>query len=107
VSPQREAGAITDTNVVPCSESHDEEVYFEFELEEGDFPGEDAITAKSDERCHTEFEPFVGIAYEESVLDFFSFQPTAQGWDDGDRVVQCVIWDPAGPVVGTLAGTNR
>lgn len=100
-------GDIADTKVVPCAEPHDEEVYFEFTLEDGEYPGEEAVGVAADERCYEEFETFAGIPYEDSTLDFFPFTPTEQGWAEGDQVVQCVIWDPAGPVVGTLAGAAR
>lgn len=93
--------------VVPCAESHEDEVYFAFDLDEGDFPGEDVIDAKSDEMCTPEFASFIGMSYEESTLDWYPFTPTAGSWSDGDREILCVAYDPAGMTTGTLAGAAR
>lgn len=95
---------VSEVPVVPCGEPHDEEIYFDFTLDDGDFPGDDAVLESADSGCFAEFEPFVGMAYESSTLDFYAYRPTAESWAQGDRVVSCVIWDPAGPVTGTLAG---
>lgn len=101
-------GEISDTKVVPCAESHDEEVFFEYAVADGDFPGETAITDEADEKCAAEFAEFVGVAWEDSELDYFGIYPTQQTWEQADdRIVQCVIWDPAGPVTGTLEGAAR
>lgn len=95
---------VSEVPVVPCGESHDDEVYFDFTLDDGDFPGDDAVLEASDTGCLAEFEPFVGLAYDSSTLDFYAYRPTEESWAAGDRVVSCVIWDPAGQVTGSLAG---
>ncbi|WP_136708006.1 septum formation family protein [Agromyces sp. H66] len=94
---------VSEVPVVPCGEPHDEEVYFDFTLDDGEYPGDDAVLEASDTGCFEQFEPFVGLAYESSTLDFYAYRPTAESWAQGDRVVSCVIWDPAGPVTGSLA----
>ena len=99
-----EEEVVSEVPVVPCGEPHDEEIYFDFTLDEGEFPGDDAVLEASESGCYAEFEPFVGLAYESSTLDFYAYRPTAESWAQGDRVVSCVIWDPAGAVTGTLAG---
>lgn len=99
--------SISSVPVVPCADPHDNEVYFEFELPDGDFPGDDALTAAADETCTREFQTFVGIAYEESELYWFDLRPTQGGWEEiGDRVIQCAVYD-ASPVTGTLKGAQR
>ncbi len=99
---------VTDVPVVPCSEPHDNEVYYEFSLPDGEFPGKDGVYSAADEGCYPEFSTFAGIAYEESTLDFSYFVPTQQSWDEGnDRLVSCIIYDTAGQVTGTLAGAAR
>src|SRR5690349_4514521 len=45
------SGIVTSVPVVPCSEPHDSEAYFEFDLEDGEFPGKDAVNAKGDAGC--------------------------------------------------------
>lgn len=99
---------ITDVPVVPCAEPHDDEVYHAFELADGEFPGEDAILAEADATCVAQFAEFIGLAYEQSTLDYWPMYPTEGSWENGDREVLCIAWDPAGEkVTGTLAGAAR
>ncbi len=98
---------VTDVPVVPCEEPHDYEVYYDFALPDGEFV-EDDVTAAADEGCYGEFATFVGLSYEESLLDFTYFTPTQQSWDEGnDRIVSCMIGDPAARTTGSLAGVAR
>ena len=53
-----------------------------------------------------EFEQFVGEAYLDSRFDFSYYYPTEASWSRGDREVLCVIYDPAGPVTGSLEGVT-
>ena len=109
------SGEITDADVVPCSETHADEVFFEFELPEGDLPTEDEITAEVEAQCIPAFSEFVGIDYYDSALDFWWLTPTEETWTTADdRLVQCVVYepDPADPKVsldveGTLEGAAR
>lgn len=90
--------------VVPCSEPHSDEVFFDFVLDDGDFPGDEAIAQAAEEGCVAEFPAFVGLAWEESTLDIGWYSPTSESWSNGDRVITCTIYDPAGDVTGSLAG---
>jgi hypothetical protein len=91
--------------VVPCSEPHSDEVFFDFTLDDGDFPGDEAIATAAQDGCLAEFDTFVGMPYDSSTLDIGWYVPTADSWDlRDDRVMSCTIYDPAGDVTGTLAG---
>jgi hypothetical protein len=92
---------------VPCSEPHTEEVFATVNLPEGDFPGMDAIAQQGEELCFAEFEGFVGLPYEVSVLEMGLYPPEEENWLAGDRMVVCVVSDPAGDTTGTLADANR
>lgn len=99
---------VSDVPVVPCSDPHEDEVYHAYTLEDGEYPGEEAIVADADTTCVAEFATFIGLAYEQSVLDYWPMYPTAGSWENGDREVLCVAWDPSGAkVTGTLAGAAR
>ncbi len=98
---------VTSVPTVPCSEPRDTEVYFEFALDGTDYPGEDAIFAVGDKACYDAFSTFVGIAYESSSLDFSYYYPTTGSWGSGDRLISCLIMDPAGQVTGSLKGAAR
>jgi Septum formation len=110
-------GEISDADVVPCSEPHADEVFFEFELADGDLPTEEEITAEVEAQCVPAFNDFVGFDYYESALDFWWLTPTEETWTQAnDRMVQCVIYepDPADAtgqtqleVTGSLAGAAR
>lgn len=99
---------VTDVPIVPCAEPHDDEVYHAYDLADGDFPGEDAILSDAESTCIAEFANFIGLAYEESALDYWPMYPTEGSWGNGDREVLCIAWDPSGEkVTGTLAGAAR
>ena len=82
----------TEVPVVPCSEPHDNEIYFEYQMTDDTFPGNQAAVEAGAERCLEEFEPFVGTPYLDSELDLFPVTPTQQSWDEGDRTVYCVLY---------------
>jgi hypothetical protein len=93
--------------VVPCGEPHSDEVFYDFQLDDGEFPGDEAIATAAQDGCLAEFEAFVGLAYESSTLDIGWYVPTADSWEHlDDRVVSCTIYDPAGDVTGSLAGAG-
>lgn len=98
----------TETSVVPCSEPHLFEVFHEFDLRDGDFPSDEEIWDAVFTECEPAFEDFVGTAWEESALDYTMLQPTDWSWTTmKDRLVQCLVMDPAGEVTGSLRGTGR
>lgn len=100
------AGEVTTVPTVPCTEPHDSEIYAAFELGQSTYPGEEAVRAKADVLCLPAFEEFVGEPYLDSRYDFAYYYPTEASWSSGDREVLCVIYDPTGPVTGTLRGVT-
>ena len=99
---------LVEVPAVPCSEPHDNEVYYLFDLPEGEFPGDEAVLAAAEEGCLAQFDAFVGMAYEDSELDWFPLSPTEAGWTAiGDREIVCSVWDPAGQTEGSLKGVAR
>ncbi|SMH28397.1 Septum formation [Rathayibacter oskolensis] len=99
------ATEVTDVPTVPCTEPHSYEVFQNVTMAEADaYPGEDATVAQAETDCTAAFEGFVGLSYEESQYDFSYYYPTEQSWGGGDRVINCLITDPAGPNTGSLAG---
>jgi hypothetical protein len=101
------AEEVSSVQSVPCSEPHSEEIYAAVTLPEGDYPGTEAMDAQADELCAAEFESFVGLPYEESVLYLTYLTPTRESWSEGDREVVCSVYDPAGEVSGSLRGVKR
>ncbi len=102
------AETVSSVPIVPCSESHDYEVYYELELPGAEFPGEDAVTAAAEQGCAAQFEAFAGIPYDSSALNYSYLTPTEQSWTEmDDHVVSCLILDMDGQVSGTLQGAAR
>jgi hypothetical protein len=98
---------IGDVPMVECSQPHDNEVYAVVTVEGDDFPGEQVIQDQADGVCFGAFEPFVGLDYETSALDFGWLVPTAETWGAGDRVIACFIYRmDLEKVSGTLEGTG-
>lgn len=101
------SGLLEDIDVVPCAEPHDQEVYYEITMDDGEY-SEEAVDTASQDCIGEAYTNFVGVAFDASVLDVYPITPTQQTWDElNDRVVQCVISDPAGQVEGSLEGAAR
>ncbi|WP_307038722.1 septum formation family protein [Agromyces ramosus] len=96
---------LSPSSVVPCEEPHDDEVYAQFDLDGGGFPGDDAVARAAHDACASRFEAFVGIAHADSALEFYTLHPTTESWStSGARTVSCIIWNPTDHVTGSLEG---
>lgn len=96
---------LSEAKVVPCGDPHDEEIFYEFDLPEGELPAADAIEQSVWETCDPQFESFVGISEVDSALSYAFFAPTADGWAQlDDRTVQCVLYSEDGT---TLEGSAK
>lgn len=92
--------------VVACDEPHRFEVVGAVLLTDSTRPGtdleEDAVAA-----CVGSFTSYVGVDPEDSELRQAALVPTAEGWADGDREALCLVTDPSGSLVGSVAGSGR
>lgn len=96
--------------VVDCAETHAAEIYEVRVLSEpgsAPYPGQDALAAEADEACRGSFGAYVGATFETSALDVVYLVPRAETWDLADRSIVCLVEDPTGPLVGSVAGTGR
>lgn len=99
---------VSELEVVPCAEPHDNEVIALFDLPDGDFPGEDAVEAAADEGCTARFADYVGSSYESSELVIWPLWPTEGSWDNmDDREIVCSVYDPSGLLTGSIKGSAR
>lgn len=64
--------------MVDCDKPHDNEAYAVFDLPDGAYPGDDAITEQGLDGCLPLFEGYVGSSYETSRLDIFPITPLAE-----------------------------
>ncbi len=93
--------------VTDCANPHDSEFFAGTSLEPGPYPGDEAVSDFAADFCLTEFDSFVGVVFEESSLKAFYLSPSAQEWDLENRTLLCGIYDPEGPVAGTLKESRR
>jgi len=97
-------GTATDISSVPivdCDKEHDAEVYAVEDIDSDSFPGVTEVSDAADEICIDAWEDFVGISYEESLLDYSALMPTEETWALGDKEVVCTIskYDESGQLV--------
>jgi len=97
---------VTKLPVVPCDQPHEGEVFAEKTLADTDSP--DSASSTAEDFCVAQFEEFVGVPYDsETTLDVTSLYPTLTSWEQGDRLIQCIVYDKDGGVTGTLKGSKR
>lgn len=94
--PSEFGDVVFTVDAVPCSEAHDNEVYalIPFTLTGTNFPGVTALQDFAYEECSGQpFSDYVGNDYFDSALEIFTFTPTEESWDGGDRAVTCVLYN--------------
>ena len=94
---------------VPCSQPHDNEIFYTFDLPDGVFPGQDSIVSTSADHCLGDgFTAYVGTAYDDSVLDVFPVTPTESSWSGGDRTVYCAAFNTDfSKLTASIKGSGR
>lgn len=102
-----EDGTVAEIPTVDCSIPHEEEVYAVATLDIDEFPGDTDLADQGSQICLDGWEDFVGLAYEESVLNYWVLYPTEETFAVGDRQIVCSIskFDDNGDMVkvtGTL-----
>ena len=98
--------------VVECATPHQGELYHHDTVDadaSAPYPGDAAIAAEADLRCYAAFEPYVGLDWEVSRLNYLYFYPGPETWAAGDRSIQCILFTGDGDefLTGSLAGTAQ
>lgn len=98
-----ESGEEFAVEVVPCTEPHDGQVYGEFKVDDGAYPGDDAIVEAADARCPAEELKFAPDTWAVPTgVSGSYYQPTKDSWATGDRLVTCTYTKDSGKITGTL-----
>jgi hypothetical protein len=101
-----EGDSVSTVGVLPCEQEHAQEVYALELMDDGSFPGEDAVKTEASDVCRSAFEDFVDIDYDDSKYYFNTLYPTSDSWDQGDREIVCLAYDPDGPLTGSVEGAG-
>jgi hypothetical protein len=103
-------GEVTSVRAIPCAEAHVYEVYVVAEYpagEEASAPDE-LYTDWELDQCVNGFESYVGISFDDSMWYFSTLTPTTEGWNAGDRDIQCFLHNAGeSPVTGSAEGTAQ
>lgn len=108
--PQLNAeGFVEELAVVDCNDPHDREIFESLQFPEGDgsFPGDEGFDEFSEEGCLAAFDPYVGLAYAESVFVVSTLEPTQDSWDSGDREILCILYEPDAKTTGSAQDSAR
>ncbi|MDX3458181.1 DUF4190 domain-containing protein [Streptomyces sp. ME02-8801-2C] len=98
-------GIAYDVDTVPCSGTHDGEVFASFKLPAGSYPGDDRVTDIADDRCYALEDSYAMDAWAvPDDVDVYYLTPTRQSWRAGDHEVTCVFGsvDANGSLTGSL-----
>ena len=100
---------ISDVDGVPCTESHEYEVFALSHYEgDGSYPPDAALDGIFTQICVPDFEPYVGEPYASSEIYGTMISPSEESWGEGDRAFTCLLFDPNdAQLTESLAGANR
>ncbi len=89
------ADTVDNVTAKPCTEGHKYEVFFVGPMDGTSYPTEDEFTTYVTNNCLPAFTGYVGTPYESSKLEITWLNPVSQGWAQGDKTVECSVYDPA------------
>jgi len=90
---------------VDCDRPHRAEVFANFDLPAGPYPGRDKVIEMTSDACKTRFEVFIGRDLKLSELNEYFVWPIEATWQT-NREVTCIAFDYA-DVKGTLRNADR
>lgn len=81
-----------DVEAIDCDEDHVFELIGRFDVDDGDFPGAEALAEEGVACTEDIFEDYVGVPYAESAEVFATpVPPSEETWDEADdRTILCV-----------------
>ncbi|GAA3823927.1 DUF4190 domain-containing protein [Streptomyces chiangmaiensis] len=98
-------GEAYDIDKVACSGKHQAEVFANFTLPDGSYPGDAALGEKADTKCYTLHAAYAMDSWAiPDDVDVYYFTPTRESWAYGDREVTCMFGntDEKASLTGTL-----
>jgi hypothetical protein len=96
-----------DAATVPCAQPHGAEVYGIVDAPYQRFPGATPLDDFAGGACQRLFDGYLGIANEQTMLDFKPLLPSEDDWDAGVRTVACLLPpSPAETIRGSMRGSK-
>ena len=86
---------VSSVDIFECDEVHDFELFATVDLGPRGrvYPGENQLLNEMENACIERFAAYVGHDYFTSAYDFVSFTPVQDGWEDGDRLGMCALYE--------------
>ncbi|MFJ3225736.1 DUF4190 domain-containing protein [Streptomyces sp. NPDC086783] len=85
-------GYAYDVDRVPCTGRHDAEVFANFTMKQGSYPGEGRINDVADTKCYALQDRYAMDTWAvPDDVDVYYFTPTRQSWRAGDREITCMF----------------
>ncbi|MDR2930964.1 MAG: septum formation family protein [Propionibacteriaceae bacterium] len=99
--------SFTEVPGVPCTQAHDAEITYLFDMPDGDYSQED-MSAAAEQECATAAETYLGPNWQTvngGDIDTNWFYPSSESWTAGDREITCLVYTPSGDL--SLTDTVR
>ncbi|MDX6364243.1 MAG: hypothetical protein QOC85_3253 [Streptomyces sp.] len=85
-------GMAYDVDRVSCAGEHDAEVFANFSMPAGGYPGDSKVTDVADTKCFTLQDQYAMDYWAvPDDVDVYYFTPTRQSWKLGDREITCMF----------------
>ena len=84
---------VTSVEGVPCAETHDGQVYDEFNMQDAaSIPSNEMVQQEAVDGCKWRWTAALGANYDDMPdYDIYVFRPTSESWTQGDREVSCLV----------------
>jgi hypothetical protein len=102
------ASEVARLEVFDCDEPHGAEVFATGDLGGGDepYPGVQEVQRMIEARCRPEFADYVGIDFEDSVLEVTTIYPQRDDWEATQNYV-CLAFERVGDLTESIKDSRR
>lgn len=95
------ANGVDSVKAIPCTQSHDSQIFAKFDLAAGTYPGKAAVDDQAGKGCDARIGSLNKDVMTDSMDERF-LVPEEDGWLHGDRTVSCLIVNSAATLKSSL-----